>query len=118
MDQYVIYSIDDNKGGSEGHVIIVKANPVKESPGFAHLTKLFGKKYYNYSMNETDETELTTKKGSGDDEKSGGGSVGDDDSNLPQTGLLWWPVIPLLVIGFVLICIGVKIKNSGEKFDE
>ena len=58
MEQYVIYSIDDNKGGSDGHVIIVKANPVKESPGFAHLTKLFGKKYYNYSMNETDETEM------------------------------------------------------------
>ena len=51
MEQYVIYSIDDNKGGSDGHVIIVKANPVKESPGFAHLTKLFGKKYYNYSNN-------------------------------------------------------------------
>ena len=58
MEQYVIYSIEDNKGGSDGHIIIVKANPVKESPGMEHLTKLFGKKYYNYTLNETDETEL------------------------------------------------------------
>lgn len=66
---------------------------------------------------ETEETELTTKKGSGDDEETGGGSVG-DDSDLPQTGLLWWPVIPLFVVGFVLIYIGAKIKSSGEKSDE
>ena len=58
MKEYVIISIDDNKGGSDGHVIIVKANPVKEAPGFAHLAKLFGKKYYSYSMSETDETEI------------------------------------------------------------
>jgi hypothetical protein len=58
MEQYVIYSIEDNKGGSDGHIIIVKANPVKESPGMEHLTKLFGKKYYNYTLNETNETEL------------------------------------------------------------
>lgn len=58
MEQYVIYSIEDNKGGSDGHIIIVKANPVKESPGFEHLTKLFGKKYYSYTSNETNETEL------------------------------------------------------------
>lgn len=67
---------------------------------------------------ETDETEeVTSKKGSGDDEKSGGGSTG-DDGNLPQTGLLWWPVIPLLVLGFVLVIVGAKIKNSGEKSEE
>ena len=58
MKEYVIISIDDNKRGSDGHVIIVKANPVKEDAGFAHLAKLFGKKYYTYAMSETDETEI------------------------------------------------------------
>lgn len=58
MKEYIIISINDNKGGSDGHVIIVKANPVKEYPGFAHLSKLFGKKYYTYAMNETNETEI------------------------------------------------------------
>ena len=58
MEQYVIISIDDNNGGSDGHVIIVKANPVKEASGFAHLTKLFGKKYYKYSHMEDEETEI------------------------------------------------------------
>lgn len=58
MKEYVIISIDDNKGGLDGHVIIVKANPVKEDKGFAHLAKLFGKKYYTYAMTETDETEI------------------------------------------------------------
>ena len=65
---------------------------------------------------ETDEDEteeITTKKGKEDDEQGGGGSAA-DDSDLPQTGLLWWPVIPLFVIGIILVFVGIKIKNNGE----
>lgn len=29
-----------------------------------------------------------------------------DDPHLPQTGLLWWPIPPLLIIGVILILIG------------
>lgn len=58
MREFVIISIDVNKGGSDGHIIIVKANPVKEDHGFAQLAKLFGKKCYTYTMSETDETEI------------------------------------------------------------
>lgn len=56
--KYKIIDITDNKGGSDGHIIMVKANPVKDAPGFAHLTKLFGKKYYTYSMMDDSETEI------------------------------------------------------------
>ena len=58
MKEYAIISIDENKGGSDGHIIIVKANIVETPSGFAHLTKLFGKKYYSYAMHETNETEI------------------------------------------------------------
>ncbi len=56
--KYVIIDIEDNNGGTDGHVIVVKANPVKLDNGFSHLMRLFGKKYVSFAMNETDETEM------------------------------------------------------------
>lgn len=57
MKKYVIIEIFDNKEGTDGHVIVVKANEVKKSSIFKHLSKMFGKEYYDYSMTETSETE-------------------------------------------------------------
>ncbi len=39
-----------------------------------------------------------------------------DDSNLPQTGQLWWPLIPLVAGGIVLLVVGLTIKR-GRKSD-
>lgn len=38
-------------------------------------------------------------------------------SGLPQTGQLWWPVLPLALGGITLICIGLltRKKNGDEK---
>lgn len=58
MKQYRIIDIEDNNGGSDGRIIIVKANPVEDAPGFEHLTKMFGKRYYSYAVNETSDTEF------------------------------------------------------------
>lgn len=56
--KYRIIDIEDNKGGSDGHVIFVKANLVKEAQGFEHLAKLFKKKYYTYSVMDDSNTEI------------------------------------------------------------
>lgn len=56
--KYRIIDIEDNKGGSDGHVIFVKANQVKEAQGFEHLAKLFKKKYYTYSVMDDSNTEI------------------------------------------------------------
>lgn len=56
--KYRIIDIEDNKGGSDGHVIFVKANPVKEAKSFEHLAKLFKKKYYTYSVMDDSNTEI------------------------------------------------------------
>lgn len=56
--KYIIIDIEDNYGGTDGHVIVVKANPVKVEGGFSHLMRMFGKKYVSYPMNETEETEI------------------------------------------------------------
>ena len=56
--KYIIIDIEDNNGGTDGHVIVVKANPVKVESGFSHLMRMFGKKYVSYAMNETEETEM------------------------------------------------------------
>lgn len=57
MKKYRIIDIEDSKGGSEGHVIVVKANPGKKEPGFDHLSKMYGKEYFLFSMMEDSETE-------------------------------------------------------------
>lgn len=56
--KYRIIDISDNNGGSDGHVIIVKANVGKKSPGFDHLSKMFGKEYYTFSLMDDSETEI------------------------------------------------------------
>lgn len=55
--EYKIISIEENNGGSEGRVIIVKANPAKEDSTLARISKMFGKKYFRYSSTLSDETE-------------------------------------------------------------
>ncbi len=37
-----------------------------------------------------------------------------DDSNLPQTGQLWWPLIPLIAGGVILEIVGLKLKARGK----
>lgn len=58
MKQFVIIDIESNTVQPDGEVLIVKANPVKEAEGFEHLEQMFGKKYFNYAMNEYNETEV------------------------------------------------------------
>ena len=58
MKQFVIIDIESNTVQPDGEVLIVKANPVKEAKGFEHLEQMFGKKYFNYAMNECNETEV------------------------------------------------------------
>lgn len=58
MKQFVIIDIESNTVQPDGEVLIVKANPVKEAEGFEHLEQMFGKKYFNYAMNECNETEV------------------------------------------------------------
>lgn len=55
--EYKILDISHSGEGTNGHIIIVKANPVNDSPGFEHLSKMFEKRYIDYSINECRETE-------------------------------------------------------------
>lgn len=57
MKQYVIIDIEQNTVQPDGDVLIVKANQVKVAEGLEALEKMFGKKYFNFAMNECDETE-------------------------------------------------------------
>ena len=55
--KYVIISIGRRSLESEGEVLYIKANPVKDAgPSFRYLEEMFGKKYFNYSMIENNET--------------------------------------------------------------
>lgn len=55
--KYVIISLESRNLDPEGEVLYIKANPVKDAgPSFRHLEEMFGKKYFNYSMTEDDET--------------------------------------------------------------
>lgn len=58
MKQFVIIDIEQNTVQPDGEVLIVKANEVKLAEGLEHLEKMFGKKYFKFSMNECDETEV------------------------------------------------------------
>ncbi|MCM1506650.1 MAG: Cna B-type domain-containing protein [Ruminococcus flavefaciens] len=48
--------------------------------------------------------------GSGGGNGSGNGSGSGSSGKLPQTGQLWWPVVPLSIGGILLIAIGLVIK--------
>lgn len=37
------------------------------------------------------------------------------DPTLPQTGLLWWPVLPLVVVGLLFLAIGLYRRKGGER---
>jgi len=52
-------------------------------------------------------TSVTTTVNSGGGNSSGGGG-------LPQTGQLWWPVIPLSLGGVIFIFMGIKLKPKKE----
>ncbi len=58
MDKFVIVKIEDNHLIPDGHSLIVKANRIKDAPGFEYLSEMFGKKYYMYSSDETSDTEI------------------------------------------------------------
>ena len=58
MNKYVIISIENNRLNPDGLSLIVKANRVENAPGFEHLSEMFGKKYYSFSLNETSNTEI------------------------------------------------------------
>lgn len=58
MRQFVIIDIESNTVQPYGEVLIIKANPVKDAKGFEHLEQMFGKKYFNYAINECNETEV------------------------------------------------------------
>ena len=57
------------------------------------------------TSSSTTTTVTTSVSGGGDN--SGGGS-------LPQTGQLWWPVIPLSLGGVIFIFMGIKLKPKKE----
>ena len=57
------------------------------------------------TSSSTTTTVTTAVSGGGDN--SGGGS-------LPQTGQLWWPVIPLSLGGVIFIFMGIKLKSKKE----
>lgn len=58
MKQFVIINVEQNSVQHGGDVLIVKANEVKAAEGFEALEEMFGKKYFNFAMNECDETEV------------------------------------------------------------
>lgn len=124
------YKVSYRNEGSDYVVVNTYNPPEEESTMTVVIETTTNKETENDSedeseIDETDEDEtdedeteeITTKKGKEDDEQGGGGSAA-DDSDLPQTGLLWWPVIPLFVIGIILVFVGIKIKNNGEDSEE
>lgn len=124
------YKVSYRNEGSEYVVVNTYNPPEEESTMTVVIETTTNKETENDSedeseIDETDEDEtdedeteeITTKKGKEDDEQGSGGSTG-NDGELPQTGLLWWPVIPLFVIGIILVFVGIKIKNNGEDSEE
>lgn len=56
--EYVIISLESRNLIPEGEVLYIKANPVNDAgEDFRHLEERFGKKYYDYSMMECNETD-------------------------------------------------------------
>lgn len=45
----------------------------------------------------------------------GGETDEPDEPNLPQTGLLWWPVIMLLTLGLLFVVIGLVIRRKSAR---
>lgn len=65
-------------------------------------------------------TRTTTNKNNNDKvttayNQSGGSSSGGSSSKLPQTGQLWWPVVPLSICGIILIAGGLVIRNKKKE---
>lgn len=52
--------------------------------------------------------------GTNDEISSGGGGVNGTGSKLPQTGLLWWPVVLLSCFGTLFLIIGMGRKREGR----
>ncbi|MCM1314290.1 MAG: Cna B-type domain-containing protein [Prevotella sp.] len=69
---------------------------------------------------ETETTIKTTtkKSGSGSSGSSGGKSSGGSSSiKLPQTGQLWWPVVPLSIGGVLFVSAGLVMKSRRKSDD-
>ena len=58
MKQYLIVDIEQSTTQSDGEVLIVKANEGKQPPGFEHLERMTRRKYFSFTMDECDETEV------------------------------------------------------------
>ena len=58
MDKYVIIEIVDNHLNPDGLSLIVKANRIYNASEFEHLSEIFEKKYYRFSLSETADTEM------------------------------------------------------------
>ncbi|MDE6426152.1 MAG: Cna B-type domain-containing protein [Ruminococcus sp.] len=75
------------------------------------------------STTTTVETETTTKTttkkpGSGSGGSSGGKNSGGSSSiKLPQTGQLWWPVVPLSIGGVLFVSAGLVMKSRRKSDD-
>lgn len=77
---------------------------------------------------EPDESDSSEFIESSDDESSGvsyddssqpDDSSKPDDEDLPQTGMLWWPVPVLLLAGFALLCAGIVLRfRKKEQSDD
>ena len=74
---------------------------------------------FTTTTEEEEETPKTTKKttsySSGG--KSSGGSSGGSSVKLPQTGQLWWPVVPLSIGGVLFISAGLVMKSKRKSDD-
>ena len=68
--------------------------------------------------NSSTKTGTSSGSGGGNSGGSGGGNSGSSgNGKLPQTGQLWWPVVPLSIGGVILIAAGLTIR-ARKKSDE
>lgn len=55
MSEYRIISVDDNNGGTDGHVIVVRANPVKYlKVNMGSVERILGAHYCSHECDETE----------------------------------------------------------------
>lgn len=73
-------------------------------------------------MTMMDITTTTRRPSGGNSSNSGGGSYGggngggySNSGKLPQTGQLWWPVIPLSIGGVLLVGAGLVIRSKRKE---
>lgn len=74
---------------------------------------------YKVTTTTTTTSTVTTSTGSNTTTSASSTTVTTaKSSGLPQTGQLWWPVIPLALGGITLICIGLVSKQKNKDHEE